>query len=140
MPLKRTIFSRLFNTLGVRILFGLNYRDTQCGLKLFRTSVAKELATKIVSVKWTFDLNLLLLAKYMGLKITEVPTTWIYKDGSTLNASKALISVSKEIMVLKWLEMQTTINRFTSFIARRSYVEKDLLCEKWYPWVGYLGR
>lgn len=117
IPLARTIFSRLFNFFGVKAFFGLPYKDTQCGLKLFTAEAAKNLAKRYCSGGWTFDLNLLLLAKHLGYTVIEVPTVWIYREGSTLRFSEALSSVSQELLSLKWMELKLQMNRISRLIA-----------------------
>ena len=139
MPLARTIFSRLFNFFGVRLLFGLPYTDTQCGLKLFKADVAKTLASKFVSTGWTFDLNLILLAKHLGYKVVEVPTVWIYRPGSTLRPGIAILMVTRELLNLKWLETQYMINKLIKVITLGAAPEKvglkqDLVSEKEQSW------
>lgn len=114
LPLSRRMFSRAFNMI-TRLGFGLNYRDTQCGYKIFKGEVAKQFANKISTVGWTFDLNLLLMAKYFNYSIKEVPVSWRFAKGSTLNARKALVSVTKEIITLKKLELRMF---WDSFINR----------------------
>lgn len=111
IPLSRRFFSRAFNFI-VRNAFGVNYKDTQCGLKIFKKEVAKDLAKRISTIGWTFDLNLLLLAKYLNYNIKEIPTVWEYKEGSKLNTFKALQSVTKELLKLKALEINLVISNF----------------------------
>jgi len=111
LPLTRILFSRMFNLI-VRFGFGLKYKDTQCGLKIFRSKVAKTFASRIATVGWTFDLNLLIMAKYFDFNITEVPTRWRFKAGSTLKPFNALISVSKELFQLKSLELKLVRDNF----------------------------
>ena len=109
LPIYRIILSRAFNIV-VRTLFGLNYYDTQCGLKIFKKEVAQLLSRRIISKKWTIDINLLLLCKYYGFKVNEVPTTWTERGGSTLKISKAFKEVFVEIAMLKRAELNKFIN------------------------------
>lgn len=111
LPLTRKFFSRMFNLI-VRFGFGLRYKDTQCGLKVFRSKIAKKFASRVSTVGWTFDLNLLIMAKYFDYNIIEIPTRWRFKDGSTLKPFNALISVSKELLQLKSLELKLIKDSF----------------------------
>lgn len=72
---------RLFNLL-VRMLFGLPYRDTQCGFKLFRMETCRDLFEKQRSQKYAFDVELLLLARRAGLSVCEVPVVWRHSHAS----------------------------------------------------------
>ncbi len=84
-PLRRRVLSRGFN-LAARALFGLRYRDTQCGAKALRADVARELAGVIREREWAFDLDLILAARRHGHRIVEEPVTWSDVDGSQLDA------------------------------------------------------
>ena len=56
--LRRRAESRLFN-LVVRLLFGLGYRDTQCGAKVFRREALDRVLPSIRSTGFEFDVELL---------------------------------------------------------------------------------
>ena len=47
----------------IRLLFGLNYYDYQCGAKLFKRNVVSVIAPKITVYQWAMDLELLYLCK-----------------------------------------------------------------------------
>ena len=66
----------------VRGLFLFNYRDTQCGAKVFRKELVEEVQDKLSVTKWTFDIDLLYQIKKRGFKINEIPTIWTDKEGS----------------------------------------------------------
>ena len=59
-PLHRRILSDAYQLI-TKILFGLNLRDTQAGLKLFKHKVLKEILPRVLCKKYAFDLELLLL-------------------------------------------------------------------------------
>jgi len=50
----------------VRILFNLNVRDTQTGLKLFKRPVLQEVMPLLAIKKFAFDLELLVVARQLG--------------------------------------------------------------------------
>lgn len=80
----RRIASRIFNLI-VKLLFFINYQDTQCGAKVFRTNELEKIVPKIFITQWAFDVNLLYLYKKQGLKVIEFPTVWEDKDFSKVN-------------------------------------------------------
>lgn len=58
----------------VRILFGLNVRDTQVGLKFFRREVIEKTLPRLLVKAWAFDIEMLAVANYLGYgKIYEAP-------------------------------------------------------------------
>jgi glycosyltransferase involved in cell wall biosynthesis len=73
--LTQDFFSMLFN-LKTRILFGLKYKDTQCGAKLFRKDIAKFLTRNYSESGWIFDVDLLYLCKKNKIRILEQPIFW----------------------------------------------------------------
>ena len=82
-----------FNTL-VKVILGLNINDTQCGAKLFKRAVVKEiLNAELTNDAWAFDAELLCLAASRGFKIKEVPTIWEHRMESTFNFSKNFYKV-----------------------------------------------
>ena len=71
-PLHRVLLSRLY-LLVTSILFRLPIRDTQTGLKAVRADLARALVPAIVAHRWTWDVELLLLAHRLGARFVAVP-------------------------------------------------------------------
>ena len=71
-PWYRFAGGRLFH-LSAQYLLGLQFHDTQCGLKAFKSQAAKELCRHQRIEGWGFDLELLLLARSLGYEVVEVP-------------------------------------------------------------------
>lgn len=75
-PLHRRVGSRLFG-LGVRALVGLRgVRDTQCGFKVFRGDVARDLFARQRIDGYMFDVEVLRLAQRSGYRVKEVGVRW----------------------------------------------------------------
>jgi glycosyltransferase involved in cell wall biosynthesis len=95
-PPVRVVASRSFNIL-VRLLFGLPFKDTQCGAKFFRSSAIGGVIGELGLTDWSFDIDLLYRLRKKGYKIKEAPITWEYKEGSKLDfksiSIKMLVSV-----------------------------------------------
>jgi glycosyltransferase involved in cell wall biosynthesis/putative flippase GtrA len=73
---KREFISRCYNRL-LRTVFGNGFHDAQCGFKAVRRDVADRLLPLVEDNEWFFDTELLLLAERNGLRVHEVPVTWI---------------------------------------------------------------
>ena len=86
--LKR-IGSRGFNFL-VGVLFNLKFKDTQCGAKLFKNYVIKDILKDIKITNWAFDINLLYSSKRKDYNIIEIPTEWNAITASHFNLFKAI--------------------------------------------------
>jgi glycosyltransferase involved in cell wall biosynthesis len=86
-PFARKLASRLFAR-GVRALFDLPYRDTQCGAKVMRRAVAQAVVPLMSSRDFLFDVELLVVSRQLGLRVVEVPTVWVDRAGSRLSAGR----------------------------------------------------
>lgn len=68
----RQFLSHGFNIL-VRLLTGVDFRDTQTGLKAVRREQFERIFSKLMVKRFAFDVELLVLAKMFGLKVVELP-------------------------------------------------------------------
>jgi dolichol-phosphate mannosyltransferase len=84
-PLAREITSAGFAG-SVRVLMGLPYRDTQCGAKVLRRHVVRDVLPRMAARDLLFDVDLLAAARDGGWRIVEVPTVWIDQEGSRVSA------------------------------------------------------
>ncbi len=94
--------SRLVYESLVRLLFGINYYDYQCGAKLFRNAVIAKIAPALTVRQWAFDVELLYLCKLNNYKIKEFPTVWIEKEGSKLRMIRAGLKMVSTLIELRW--------------------------------------
>lgn len=77
------------------ILPGLN--DTQCGFKCFRANAAQDLFQHQTLFGWSFDIELLFLAKRHQYRVTEIPIHWYYRDESKVNALRDALRMIGDI-------------------------------------------
>ena len=82
-PLKRRIAGRVFSFL-TRMLMSFKYQDTQCGGKIFKKEVIKNIIQDIEVKGWAFDVGLLSCAYENGFAIKEYPITWYHDDNSKI--------------------------------------------------------
>ncbi len=80
-PLYREMAGRAFN-LAVQLLAVRGIKDTQCGFKLFRTDVAKDVFRRATVDRFGFDFEALMIAHDLGYSIAEVPVRWRHQEGS----------------------------------------------------------
>lgn len=99
-PLKRRIASRGFNIIN-KILFGIPFRDTQCGAKVFKREAIKKLNGRIKLTGWSFDINLLYLLNKLGYIIKEVPTVWEDSEGSSLKIRSTIPKMFLSVIRLR---------------------------------------
>lgn len=85
-PLDRKIISNVSQML-IRLLFGLNIRDTQAGIKFFKRGVLKKVLPRLVVKKFAFDIEILVVSHYLGFKrIYEAPIELNWTIGTGITA------------------------------------------------------
>lgn len=72
---KRWLIGRVFQSI-VKAATGLEYRDTQCGFKLFTARAAVDIFTRARCTSMAFDVEVLYLALQLGFYCTDAPVTW----------------------------------------------------------------
>lgn len=113
-PFYRHLMGRIFNLL-VQLLVLPGIEDTQCGFKLFKADVAKNLFSRLWVYKkqevrdaftGAWDVELLLLAKKFGHKIAQVPIFWQAKPTLNVNPVKDSIRMLRDIILIRWNDLK----------------------------------
>ena len=81
------------------ILPGLN--DTQCGFKCFSKEAAKDLFNHQTLPGWSFDIELIYIARQRGYKIQEIPIPWYYHQESKVNAVRDALQILMDIRTIR---------------------------------------
>ncbi|MEY2419197.1 MAG: hypothetical protein QOG90_1877 [Actinomycetota bacterium] len=79
----RALGSRAINLISFAVLLGA-YRDTQCGLKAFRSDAAEAIFSRARIDRFAFDIEVFHLAERLRLSLEEVPVTLKNSAGSTV--------------------------------------------------------
>lgn len=86
-PLGRKFLSRGYQLL-VFLLFRLNVRDTQAGIKIFKRKVLQKMLPRLVVKRYAFDLEMLVVAHHLGFRrIYEAPIKLKYNFNDLAHAS-----------------------------------------------------
>jgi len=85
-PAYRHWGGRVIN-LVIRILILPGMNDTQAGFKCFRAGAADRLFRQQTLNGWSFDIELLYLARRAGMLIREVPIHWYYGADSKMQSA-----------------------------------------------------
>ncbi len=99
-PIHRKIIARLGN-LFIRTMLGLKINDTQCGFKMFRKVAAKDLFSRQSRTGWSFDIEILALAKTLDYSVKEVAVNWHDKAGSHVDPINDSIKVFKDVFKIR---------------------------------------
>lgn len=104
-PFIRHLMGRVFNLI-VRFVGISEIRDTQCGFKCF-TKEASEKLSKIQTIKgFGFDVEILFVARRLGLKISEIPIDWYYNSESKVRPFRDSIRSIVDILIIKWNDIR----------------------------------
>jgi Glycosyl transferase family 2 len=79
----RLLMGRLFNRL-VTAGTELDFLDTQCGFKSFRTEVGRLVFHLVPIDRFAFDVEVLACSHRLGLTLAEVPVHWKHVPGSSV--------------------------------------------------------
>lgn len=77
---RRHLLGLLFNVF-VRACLGLTHRDTQCGVKAFRATAFQDVMPRLTTAGFAFDLEVLLIARGLGLRVAEIPVAVTIETG-----------------------------------------------------------
>jgi glycosyltransferase involved in cell wall biosynthesis len=98
-PEYRHLGGRAVNTM-IRLLALPGLQDTQCGFKCFRAAPAEELFALQTLPGWSFDIELLYIARRRGYKIVEVPIPWYFNPESKLNVVQDAFKMGMDIFTI----------------------------------------
>lgn len=118
-PVRRAL--SFFSQVIIRILFGIQVKDTQVGAKIFRREVIDKILPRMLVKDWAFDVEMLTLANYFGFyNIYEAPIKL------ELSASRATSHVmSKGFFRSVMLSFKDTLAIFYRLHIRHYYDDKN---------------
>ncbi len=116
-PFYRQILGRIFNLL-LRVMLGLNFKDTQCGFKAFTRRAAQAVFPFQHIERWGFDPELLFLAAKAGLKIVEVPVAWAHREGTRIHPIKDGFRMFGDLLHIRW---NSLVGRYKPSAAQKEY-------------------
>ena len=99
-PLYRHIMGRVFNLL-VRMMAVPGIQDTQCGFKMFTRQAALHLFPLQQIEGWSFDVEVLYIARLHGLRLVEVPINWYYQEDSRVRPIHDTINMVRELLKIR---------------------------------------
>lgn len=90
LGLGRVVASRFYNAL-VRLMFGLNFSDTQCGAKFFKAGALCPALKDIRLTGMSFDINLIYELCRRNFNIEEVPVRYnVMLEGTKVRLSEQI--------------------------------------------------
>jgi dolichyl-phosphate beta-glucosyltransferase len=101
-PFYRQFMGKIFNGF-VRILAVHGIHDTQCGFKLFRGDVARELFADARIDRFAYDVEILYLARQRGIEIAEVPVLWFNSPESKVSVVQDSLRMLRDLARIRWI-------------------------------------
>jgi dolichyl-phosphate beta-glucosyltransferase len=98
----RVLLGRAGNQL-IQLLAVPGIQDTQCGFKLFRGDVARELFREARIERFAWDVEILYLARRRGLAIAEVPVLWFNSPESKVRVVRDAIQTLWDVIRIRWM-------------------------------------
>lgn len=99
-PLYRELGGKGLNLI-IRALAVPGIHDTQCGFKLFRGEVAREVFSRAFLDGWDFDVEVLYLARKLGYMIAEVAVCWSHAEGSKIKPFQAGVRAVRNLIRIR---------------------------------------
>jgi hypothetical protein len=97
----REIGGRLVNLATHALLLG-QYRDTQCGLKAFRSDVAQLIFKATLIDGFAFDVEIFHLVERHRLSLAEVPVAVENSERSTVKVVRDGIRLLRDVVRVRW--------------------------------------
>ena len=99
---QRRLSARLFRGLAIYWMKIPRYlTDTQCGFKIYRGDVARELYGECRTDGFIFDIEIILRALRKGYRIQEFPIEWTCDRDSRLSLARSPLRTFSEIRMIK---------------------------------------
>ena len=109
----------VFNFLVSHLLIK-GIKDTQCGFKMFRADLIRELFGSLHLDGFGFDLEVLFLAQKMNLRIKEVAVNWTHVEGSKVDIIKDSLGMFWNIIQIRFFFKYNS----GFCLGNRAYVQK----------------
>ena len=100
-PGRRHLMGRVFNAVARR-LAAPGLADTQCGFKCFRAAAAGRLFAQVTLDGFSYDVEVLYLARRSGLTVAEIGVDWHYREHSKVRPLRDALSMTMDLLRIRW--------------------------------------
>lgn len=104
-PLYRESMGYIYTKIA-SIITGVTISDFTCGFKCLSRKAAREIFSRAAVDRWSFDAEVLFLAKRLNFKIAEVPVTWRHETGSAVRVFKDMWRSLADLVLIRWRALQ----------------------------------
>lgn len=89
-------------TILANLITGVNVSDFTCGFKLFSKEARDNIFSKAVINRWSYDAEILLLARESNLSIKEVPVIWRNNESSRVKLYRDIWKSFTDLIRIKY--------------------------------------
>jgi dolichyl-phosphate beta-glucosyltransferase len=100
-PIYRVLMGKAFNII-VQLVLLPGIWDTQCGFKLFRGDIARDVFEGLTTDGFGYDPEVLYLAKKKGVRIAEVPVVWRNSAPTKVNAIRSSLDMFRHVLRIRF--------------------------------------
>ncbi len=95
--------------------------DVTCGFKAYQREVGKDLFSRLRVYDWSFDAELLLIARRAGYQHVEVPVRWEDQAGTKVNLLRDIVM---SLIGIVRIRMNHALGRYDTTMDLGEYTEK----------------
>ena len=96
----RELMGKTFNRI-VRFLLLKEFKDTQCGFKLFDGNIGREIFKQATVDRFAYDVEILYMGMKAGYKIKEIPVKWLNSPASKVRPVKDSFQMAKDLIKMR---------------------------------------
>ena len=100
-PFYRVLMGKAFNLIVQTVLLP-GIWDTQCGFKLFRGDVARDVFADLTTDGFGYDPEVLYLAKKRGVRVAEVPVVWRNSAPTKVMAVRSSLDMFRHVLKVRF--------------------------------------
>lgn len=100
-PFYREIMGKTFNRI-IRMAGVRGVSDTQCGFKLLRGDVAREIGSALTIEGFAYDVELVWLARQRGHRVVEVGVVWVDSPDSRVDPIRSSLSMLIDVIRMRF--------------------------------------
>jgi len=99
-PWRRHVVGRVFNR-AIQSLAVPGIADTQCGFKMFTARSVAAIFPHVTLDGWAFDVEVLCIARALGLRIVEVPIEWHHRRESQVSVIRDSWRMFRDVLKVR---------------------------------------
>lgn len=100
-PIYRVAMGKAFNLIVQAVLLP-GIWDTQCGFKLFRGDIARDVFAGLTTDGFGYDPEVLYLAKKKGVRIAEIPVVWRNSAPTKVMAVRSSLDMFRHVLRVRF--------------------------------------